>query len=202
MKIPCSIILDLLPAYVDGLCSGESSALVEEHLSKCDRCREAFKSLQEPLAVDEIEKKVNFDSANALRKIKWNYITRTVIVVFLALFIVFSPFIADQIDPIRNFLHPSQSAIIYIEDNDSSWKELPLEEGCLIFDSQFYEKRVINHANSHNSITIRIKDSDNNIVVPEFSLNPGQFKELPLKSNQKYYVEVQANQGSYIVVFI
>jgi len=39
MSISCEIIRDLLPLYHDGVCSGESRALVTEHLENCDSCR-------------------------------------------------------------------------------------------------------------------------------------------------------------------
>ena len=35
MKYPCSIIQDLLPLYVDEICSEESKKIVEDHLSQC-----------------------------------------------------------------------------------------------------------------------------------------------------------------------
>ena len=39
MKIPCEIIRDLLPLYVDGVCSEESKKAVKEHLPDCAACR-------------------------------------------------------------------------------------------------------------------------------------------------------------------
>lgn len=38
MKITCKVIEDLLPLYHDGVCSGDSRALVEEHLKTCEKC--------------------------------------------------------------------------------------------------------------------------------------------------------------------
>ena len=37
----CDVILDLLPLYIDGCCSEESSRLVEAHLAVCEKCRDA-----------------------------------------------------------------------------------------------------------------------------------------------------------------
>ncbi len=36
----CSVIMDLIPLYVDDCCSEESSKMVEEHLETCDSCRQ------------------------------------------------------------------------------------------------------------------------------------------------------------------
>lgn len=38
MEIKCSIIKDLLPSYVDDLCSDDTKALVDEHISACVDC--------------------------------------------------------------------------------------------------------------------------------------------------------------------
>ena len=39
MKKECEMINDLLPLYIDGVCSEESKKLVEEHMKTCDSCR-------------------------------------------------------------------------------------------------------------------------------------------------------------------
>jgi len=36
----CEVIRDLLPLYIDGVCSRKSRELVEEHLKACESCRE------------------------------------------------------------------------------------------------------------------------------------------------------------------
>lgn len=38
MKIPCDLILDLLPLYQNNLCSEGSEAIITEHLATCDKC--------------------------------------------------------------------------------------------------------------------------------------------------------------------
>lgn len=45
MKYPCSIIQDLLPLYVDEICSEESKKIVEDHLSQCSICKEIYDSM-------------------------------------------------------------------------------------------------------------------------------------------------------------
>ena len=39
MKLNCKVIEDLLPLYLDEVCSEESRQLVEEHLADCEACR-------------------------------------------------------------------------------------------------------------------------------------------------------------------
>ena len=38
MKVSCKIIEDLLPLYVDDVCSSESHKLVDEHIAECSEC--------------------------------------------------------------------------------------------------------------------------------------------------------------------
>ena len=47
----CQIVQDLLPLYLDGVCSPASVALVEEHLSACEECRALRREMEqkEPL---------------------------------------------------------------------------------------------------------------------------------------------------------
>jgi len=46
MDTNCKIIEDLLPLYADEVCSKESAALIEEHLSHCEKCRQTLYYLQ------------------------------------------------------------------------------------------------------------------------------------------------------------
>lgn len=55
MKKNCNVIKDLLPLYIDDVCSEESKNLVEEHLNNCDNCQ----SYLEELKFDIKEAKVN-----------------------------------------------------------------------------------------------------------------------------------------------
>jgi hypothetical protein len=46
MNIPCHVVEDLLPLYHDQVCSLESRALVEEHLTDCERCKHLLAELE------------------------------------------------------------------------------------------------------------------------------------------------------------
>ena len=61
-NIDCEIIQDLLPLYVDDVCSEKSIDMIEEHLRECEECRNYCEALQEELPV--ISK--DFTSSNLL----------------------------------------------------------------------------------------------------------------------------------------
>ena len=70
MNYPCNLIQDLLPLYLDGVCSEESKTVVEQHLLKCPNCRKYYSAMREadeiiivpPNAEREIQKATSFQS--------------------------------------------------------------------------------------------------------------------------------------------
>ncbi len=53
MKHKCGIIKDLLPLYVDSVCSDESREAVDEHISECAECRALMDELRKDDVFDE-----------------------------------------------------------------------------------------------------------------------------------------------------
>ncbi len=46
MKLECGIARDLLPLYVDGLCSEESRVALEQHLQECEGCQACYQRMR------------------------------------------------------------------------------------------------------------------------------------------------------------
>ena len=67
MKIDCGIVQDLIPSYVDELCSEASKQCVEEHTKECEACR-AF--LEECRTVELSGKVLEEQQLDGLRKVK------------------------------------------------------------------------------------------------------------------------------------
>lgn len=53
-KKSCGIVQDLLPLYLDGACSAESSEFVESHLKGCDSCTRLALSLRDTSVEDSL----------------------------------------------------------------------------------------------------------------------------------------------------
>lgn len=64
MKTDCNVISDLLPLYVDQICSNESRKLVDEHLAECKDCAVL---LQQMLST-EIEADLKSEAENVIRR--------------------------------------------------------------------------------------------------------------------------------------
>lgn len=73
MKISCEVIEDLLPLYIDEVCSEESKKIVEEHLLGCNRCNNLLNQMNiEGKYENNVE--ANLKEAEAIRNLskKWN----------------------------------------------------------------------------------------------------------------------------------
>lgn len=61
MKIPCDLILDLLPLYQNNLCSEGSESIITKHLSTCHSCCQVFEKMEELIEVPQDEVDAAFE---------------------------------------------------------------------------------------------------------------------------------------------
>lgn len=82
--LPCEIIQDLLPSYIDGLTSDVTNSFIEEHIVECNNCKNILKDMREPVTkpVDVIEKK-EIDFLKKTRKKFYTIVIRIVLVAVL-----------------------------------------------------------------------------------------------------------------------
>ena len=61
-KIPCEIIQDLLPSYIDELTSDVTNREVEAHMEGCEQCRNVFRQMKAPdiETTENEEKEIDF----------------------------------------------------------------------------------------------------------------------------------------------
>lgn len=73
-NLPCEVVRDLLPSYVDGLTSETTGALVEAHVEGCDACRAVLQAMRAPEAEPEKQeneaKEIDFLKKNKKRNRK------------------------------------------------------------------------------------------------------------------------------------
>ena len=53
-NLPCELVRDLFPSYIDGLTNDVTNEAVEEHLAECESCRNILETMKEP-AEDPVE---------------------------------------------------------------------------------------------------------------------------------------------------
>ena len=95
MKLPCSVIQDLLPLYAEDLTSDVSKTLVEEHLPECDDCRRMLAELKAPPPALPPEAVPMQQVKKLLRKQLW----LAVVLTMCLLFTFFIPFLYHAMQP-------------------------------------------------------------------------------------------------------
>lgn len=107
MKIECDIISDLMPLYVDGICSDKSKTIVEDHLEECLSCKKKCEYMKVQISPTEsldstedpaIEKKIiksekhlynrDFKAKEAFRKTRRRWVA-SILSVALAVSLAF-----------------------------------------------------------------------------------------------------------------
>lgn len=68
MNYPCSVIQDLLPLYIDGVCSQESRKLVETHLAECTVCGQILEEMKS--TAPAANRQTDLRAAEVLKQIK------------------------------------------------------------------------------------------------------------------------------------
>ena len=96
-KLPCELIQDLFPSYIDDLTSDVTNILLEEHVKECDKCREILGRMQETTeGIVHFEEKKEIDFLRKTRKINqkkiWGSVIGTLVfmitIYFLATYII------------------------------------------------------------------------------------------------------------------
>ena len=101
-KMSCNVIRDILPSYIDGVCSEESAKCVEEHLKTCQDCKEIYEAMKSDMKVgyagkgnisvdtEKIMKEVSSRMAADVRK-KTNIYRAIIIAIVLIVVVLFLP---------------------------------------------------------------------------------------------------------------
>ncbi len=93
MKMNCDIIKDLIPSYVDDICSEATRECVKEHIAECNECRKMVDIYKyNELSADSLEKK----QLDGFKKIKDRLkLTSVISVGFFIGFIVFGVYVME-----------------------------------------------------------------------------------------------------------
>ena len=192
MNFTCDIIQDLMPSYIDGICSESSKNLIEKHIKECEVCAMKLKALSEP--VEEKTYDAALISSNPLRKIKKRHRTTIILCILsTALIIIISMFAIQNIGVLHDFFFPKKMVTIQESADLSSWTPLSIDGSkYLNMDSLFYNKEVVNHANSGSSVRMRIYDESGETLIKELIITPGKSASLDfLNRNQNYLIQIQ-----------
>jgi len=196
----CNIIKDLFPSYIDGICSEDTSRVVEEHIHHCEECRKYLEMMEQPtntsLPEEVMVAKAPFKRINKKRRIQ----------VFISILITFiitiiGSFVVQEVGVVNQIFFPMSMATVNLTDDKEEWNTLYFnDEDYLKFDSVFWDKEVVNSADSSGNVILRIKDVDGHVVVDDIEISPGKSKKLNgLKNNIKYSFEIKAKKGQFFI---
>lgn len=86
MKFNCSIVDDLLPLYLEDICSEDSKAVLEEHLQECPACREKLARMKNNDIIPQMKKQeYKFPAGDYVRKIKRHRIRVGILVTLISM---------------------------------------------------------------------------------------------------------------------
>ena len=83
MSYPCNLIQDLLPLYVDGVCSEESKAIIKQHLSECPACKEYYASMcdTEEIVIAPPNAEREYQKAASFQAVKKKLLRKQILIV-------------------------------------------------------------------------------------------------------------------------
>lgn len=105
-RLPCELIQDLFPSYIDGLTSDVTNELLEEHIKECPICCEILGQMQETTAESvKFEEKKEIDFLKKTKKTNqkkiWGSIIGTVVAIvtiyLLATYVIGYPTAHDNV---------------------------------------------------------------------------------------------------------
>ena len=102
-------------------------------------------------------------------------------------------FAIQNIGVLHDFFFPKKMVTIQESADLSSWTPLSIDGSkYLNMDSLFYNKEVVNHANSGSSVRMRIYDESGETLIKELIITPGKSASLDfLNRNQNYLIQIQ-----------
>lgn len=206
----CNIIKDLLPSYIDDICSEDTAKLVEEHIQHCKECKMCLNRMQQQTGFvqqkpKEIEKAISpFKKINKKRRIQ--VITSIIITFFIT---TLGYLVYENVGVVHDYFSPRVTAVADVEDDSEEWQSLNFnDKNYLIYDRVFWKKSIVNAASneydsgneSESDILLRVKDVNGKVVVDEIQVKSGKSVKLEsLKKNEKYFFEIKAPQGRFII---
>ena len=201
----CNIIQDLLPSYIDGICSEETAFEVETHIESCAQCNKTMKMMEQPtqhiVETNVEEAKEPFKRINKKRRLQ---VIAASLLTFMIMIISYQ--VVQNVGVVNQFFFPMVHGVVNITDDSEEWQSIDFTEDLItnqdyiLYDSIFWRKEIVNDANNEHDVLLRVKDEQGNIIIDEIHISPGKAIKLEdLKKNKKYFFEIKAPEGRYSI---
>ena len=113
--LPCAVVRDLLPIYVEGLTEPETNAAVEAHLKTCPACTARLAAMRAPEPPPEAETAKEVDYLKKVKRRSWKRVVLAVLVTVLVLMGA----LAAKLFLLGSAAGP-ESMVFYVEQSDES----------------------------------------------------------------------------------
>lgn len=197
----CEIIRDLLPLYVDEICSKEATYEIEEHLKDCDKCKHIFEKMKvEVVPIIDSEEVLSAKKPFDIIK-KKKIIHTSVAVVITIVIMIICYMVVQNVGVVYDVVFPQRYVVAREEEDIDRWKSVKIDEGDFLnFDNLMFKKHITNDANSGVTAILRITDESGNIVLDNIEVAPGETVNLKeLKRNENYILQMKHKKGHVIL---
>lgn len=137
-KLPCEVVKDLFPSYIDELTGEVTNNLIEEHTNECEECRQALESMKSPEG--EPEKQSQKKEIDYLKKTRKKYRRNIFIVVLVVLALVFGGIGVKNSFIGTTLQNEYVSCQVQVNEKELSVLCMTSEQNLLISDIDFEEK--------------------------------------------------------------
>lgn len=167
-KLPCELIQDLFPSYIEGLTSDVTNMIVEEHVAECDGCKNILEIMREPDArpVEPADRK-EIDFLKKTRKRNHKIIAGSILTAIAVIFLV----LAAKVYFIGSYIYGDSIACqVQVEENHLTLSGVALD------DSQGIS--AIEYAEEDGVVTVSFK------AVKESPFHAGEFQSEYTAENE------------------
>ncbi len=105
--LKCEVIQDLLPLYIDNVCSDESNRIVTEHLRECEVCQNMYENMKSEIAKQPFV-------ADAVSQKDFNFMWKKVLGVVITLALIISCYAINFMGAFEGGQAPAMSVITTI----------------------------------------------------------------------------------------
>lgn len=114
-NLPCAVVRDLLPIYVEGLTEPETNAAVEAHLKTCPACTARLAAMRAPEPSPEAETAKEVDYLKKVKRRSWKRVVLAVLITVLVLMGA----LAAKLFLLGSAAGP-ESMVFYVEQSDET----------------------------------------------------------------------------------
>lgn len=215
----CSVIKDLLPLYIDDICSKDTKKLVEGHLAECEECRKTLEEMRKTVELPKLTEEEQREAKMPFKLIQKRGRKQMIAAVLATVMFLGSSFVlVQEVDWLNHIFFPC--ILSYVNITEEDWQPVifnyteqcysPYGRGGDPEELQVpgyvfvrWKKEIVNGANNEGSVLLRIKNRDGEIISDEISIKTGEAVVVEqLKKGEKYYVEIKAEKaGLYRIAF-